>query len=200
MAGAVLALALSASPAFSQTPDAHADSTTLQATYTDVARNGMQEDVTGDWTDSKETNTVQESEMTRQMIQAEKARNAAENDKYGGAITIIAMSIVLAALIVLSILFLGFGKISTILQKRKKREAHGVSSDEALEHHQELDSGEVIAAISMALAEHMGQGHDMEDTILTIRRMRKAYSPWNSKIYNLRVTPEVHSQIPRIKK
>lgn len=72
MAGAVLALALSASPAFAQTPDAHADSTTLQATYTDVARNGMQEDVTGDWTDSKETNTVQESEMTRQMIQAEK--------------------------------------------------------------------------------------------------------------------------------
>ncbi len=30
----------------------------------------------------------------------------------------------------------------------------------------------------------------MEDTILTIRRMRKAYSPWNSKIYNLRAVPE----------
>ncbi len=124
------------------------------------------------------------------MIQAEKARNAAENDKYGGAITLIAMSIVLSALIILSLLFLIFGKISSSFQKHRKRQAHGVSVENAEEHHEELDSGEVIAAISMALAEHEGLGHDMEDTILTIRRMRKAYSPWNSKIYNLRAVPE----------
>ena len=129
---------------------------------------------------------VQESELTRKMIQAEKARNAAENDKYGGAITIIAMSIVLSALLILSILFLLFGKVSSSLQKHRKRLAHGVTPEEAEEHHEELDSGEVIAAISMALAEYSGHGHDMEDTILTIRRMRKAYSPWNSKIYNMR--------------
>ena len=44
----------------------------------------------------------------------------------------------------------------------------------------------------MALAEHFGDQHDMEDTIITIRRLKKAYSPWNSKIYNLRQTPELH--------
>lgn len=136
---------------------------------------------------------VQESELTRKMIQAEKAKNAAENDKYGGAITIIAMSIVLSALIILSVLFLIFGKISASIQKHRKRQAHGVSIDEAEDHHEELDSGEVIAAISMALAEHEGYGHDMEDTILTIKRMRKAYSPWNSKIYNMRVVRD-HSK------
>lgn len=133
---------------------------------------------------------VPESELTRKMLQAEKARNAAENDGYGLAITLIAMSIVLSALIILSILFLIFGKISASFQKQRKRRAHGVSSEDAEDHHDELDSGEVIAAISMALAEHEGLGHDMEDTILTIRRMRKAYSPWNSKIYNLRAMPE----------
>lgn len=137
-------------------------------------------------------NTVQQSELTRKMLQAEKARNAAENDEYGGAITIIAMSIVLSALIILSILFLVFGKISSAVQKSRKRKAHGVSDETAEDHHDELDSGEVIAAISMALAEYQGQGHDMEDTILTIRRMRKAYSPWNSKIYNMRHMPENH--------
>lgn len=157
--------------------------------YTEVAQQGQQTDVEGDWTPSGETNTVQESEMTRKMIQAEKARNAAENDKYGFAITIIAMCIVLVALIILSLLFLCFGKISSSFQKSRKRAAHGVDKNNSEEHHDELDSGEVIAAISMALAEHMGQGHDMEDTILTIRRMRKAYSPWNSKIYNMRVMP-----------
>ena len=166
-----------------------------EATYQDVSRQGKQENVEGEWVNSTEKNTVQESELTRKAIQAQKARNAEENDSFGGAITIIAMTIVIAALVVLSLLFLGFGKISAALQKRKKRAAHGVTGENVEGHHDELDSGEVIAAISMALAEHLGQGHDMEDTILTIRRMRKAYSPWNSKIYNMRVIPE-HAQMP----
>ena len=167
-------------------------------TYKTVSKEGEQCNVEGNWVNSGEVNTVQESELAKEMIQAEnnrkelqkkKAANAAENDAYGGAITIIAMCIVLSALVILSILFLVFGKISSSVQKDRKRKAHGVSDHNAEEHHDELDSGEVIAAISMALAEHMGQGHDMEDTILTIRRMRKAYSPWNSKIYNMRVMP-----------
>lgn len=161
-----------------------------QQTYVDVRQEGQQTDVEGDWVPSEEVNTVQESEMTRKAIQAEKARNAAENDRFGGAITIIAMGIVISALVILSILFLCFGKISEAFQKTRKRKAHGVEAHNAQEHHDESDTGEAIAAISMALAEHFGQGHDMEDTILTIRRMRKSYSPWNSKIYNLRVVPE----------
>lgn len=162
-----------------------------QQEYTEVSTQGQQAELEGDWTDSEEVNTVQASEMTRKALQAEKAKNAAENDRFGGAITIIAMCIVLSALIILSILFLCFGKISTAVMSSKKRKAHGVTAETSEEHHDELDSGEVIAAIGMALAEHFGQGHDMEDTILTIRRMRKAYSPWNSKIYNMRQNPEV---------
>ena len=172
------------------TPAAATAAASPQQEDTEVSAQGAQTEAVGDWTPSEEVNTIQESEVTRRMIQAEKARNAAENDKYGGAITLIAMSIVLSALIILSLLFLIFGKISSSFQKHRKRQAHGVSVENAEEHHEELDSGEVIAAISMALAEHEGLGHDMEDTILTIRRMRKAYSPWNSKIYNLRAVPE----------
>lgn len=142
---------------------------------------------------SQELSTMQKSEIARKQKQAEKAKNAAENDKHGFAITIIAMSIVLSALIILSILFLVFGKISEAVQKYNKRKAHGITADSKEELHDELDSGEVIAAISMALAEHEGYGHDMEDTILTIKRMRKAYSPWNSKIYNMRY-PQEHSK------
>lgn len=147
--------------------------------------------VEGDWIPSKETNDVEESVVARKMTQAEKAQNAAENDSWGGAITIIAMCIVVFALVVLSLLFLGFGKISQILLTKKKREAKPVSVDSPAESHEDLDSGEVIAAIAAALSEHFGGSHDMEDTILTIRRMKRAYSPWNSKIYNLRHTPEL---------
>lgn len=151
-----------------------------------------QTEVEGDWVNSSEVNTVEESAVARKMSQAEKVRNAEENDKYGGAITIIAMCIVIGALVVLSILFMCFGKISSSLMSRRKEEATGVARDPEVPHHDSLDSGEAIAAISAALAEHFGQGHDMEHTILTIRRLKRAYSPWNSKIYNLRQAPELH--------
>lgn len=167
-----------------------------EATVVDTQACG-QVDVEGDWVDSREVNTVEESPLARRMTQAEKADNAAKNDKYGGAITIVAMCIVLAALIVLSVLFLCFGKISSMLMSKKKIKAHGLSKEELEDHHVQVDSGETIAAIAAALAEHFKgeDSHDIEDTILTIRRMRRAYSPWNSKIYNLRELPELHRNV-----
>lgn len=186
-----------------------------------VATKTAQTEESGNWVPSEEVNTIQVSDLAEEMIQEEKeaseagmeasiaksekdrkakqklkAQAAAENDGHGFAITIIAMIIVVAALFILSVLFMMFGKVSTSLQKSRKLKAHGVSEHEKEDHHEELDSGEVIAAISMALAEHTGQGHDIEDTILTIRRMRKAYSPWNSKIYNMRLMPEHSKAVP----
>ena len=119
------------------------------------------------------------------LSQQEKAKQLSKNDPYGGALTILSMCIVVAALAVLSILFLCFGRISSALQKQRKQKAHGAMAVK------EEDSGEVIAAIAAALAEHYSGRHDMEDYILTIRSMKRSYSPWNSKIYNLRVLPQV---------
>lgn len=140
---------------------------------------------------SEEVSTVQESQLAHKMTQAEKNRNAKENDSWGGAITIIAMTIVIAALIVLSILFYFFGKISSRVLSKKKKIAKGLLADHDNVEDHEVDSGETIAAIAMALSEHFNQQHDMEDTILTIRKLKRTYSPWNSKIYNLREMPSV---------
>lgn len=126
-----------------------------------------------------------ESKVARRMTQAEKNQNAAENDGWGGAITIIAMCIVLSALIVLSILFMLFGKVSEAILTARKKRAKAAAAHSPHDDH-DLAPGEVIAAISLALSEYFAEGHDVEDTILTIQRMQKAYSPWNSKIYNLR--------------
>lgn len=141
-----------------------------------------------------EDEAIPESAVARKMTQAEKAHNAAVNDSWGGAITIIAMCIVISALFILSLLFLCFGKISErLLSKKKEMTNKSVTSDNG---RAEVDSGDVIAAIAAALSEHFGEGHDMEDTILTIRRMKRAYSPWNSKIYNLRHMPEIERNSP----
>lgn len=176
--------------AFAIMPSAEVDSVASGQVY-----------VASDAVPSTTVNAIEESQLTQEMekvetkrqgmTQQEKKRNAETNDKFGGGITIIAMCIVISALAILSILFLIFGKISATLLTKKKLQSKGLSAEEADDHHATPDSGEVIAAISMALAEHLdGKGHDLERTILTLRRMKRAYSPWNSKIYNIRHVPE----------
>ena len=54
----------------------------------------------------------------------------------------------------------------------------------------EVASGEVYAAIAMALAIHEDSVHDFEDTVLTMKKVEKRYSPWSSKVYNLRELPK----------
>lgn len=109
-----------------------------------------------------------------------------DSDNSGMGVTLMSMCIVLFALIVLSLMFLFFGKIFAKNQSKKKSEAKGETATADDDDH---DSGEVIAAIALALDEHFNSKHDLEDTVLTIRRMKRAYSPWNSKIYNMREVP-----------
>lgn len=114
-----------------------------------------------------------------------------DSDNSGMGVTLMSMCIVLCALIVLSLLFLFFGKLFAKNQSKKKSEAKG---EHAVADDEDHDSGEVIAAIAMALDEHFNSKHDMEDTVLTIRRMKRAYSPWNSKIYNMREVPALRKR------
>jgi glutaconyl-CoA/methylmalonyl-CoA decarboxylase subunit delta len=46
-------------------------------------------------------------------------------------------------------------------------------------------TGEESAAISAAIFLFINELHDEENTVLTIQKISKRYSPWNSKIYNV---------------
>lgn len=46
-------------------------------------------------------------------------------------------------------------------------------------------SGEVNAAISAAIHIYVSESHDQENTILTIDKVSRRYSPWSSKIYSV---------------
>lgn len=46
--------------------------------------------------------------------------------------------------------------------------------------------GETTAAISLALHLYFSEFHDEESGVLTIKKVSKTYSPWNSKIYAVR--------------
>ena len=46
-------------------------------------------------------------------------------------------------------------------------------------------SGEVNAAIAMALYQYFNELHDVESGVITIKRVSRNYSPWSSKLYNM---------------
>lgn len=113
----------------------------------------------------------------------------AEIDANGFGLTVTAMGIVFSALLLLSICFYIISKVGERRSKKRKIMAQGMDPDEIHpDDHPEGDSGEVIAAIAMALNDHLN-AHDIESTVLTINKVRKAYSPWSSHIYTLRQLP-----------
>lgn len=113
-----------------------------------------------------------------------------QHDPVGIGMAISAMSVVFLGLILLYICFKLIGKAAIKLHKRNAMIAHNITDkEEAKEKKLGEAPGEVIAAISMALHEAQGADHDVEETILTISRVKRSYSPWSSKIYTLRETP-----------
>lgn len=117
-----------------------------------------------------------------------KVDSFAEHDPHGFAMAVMAMCIVFTALLVLSICFYIISRIGVNVSRKRKAKALAGEEIESDDHHREQDSGEVIAAIAAALVEHL-DAHDRENTVLTINKVRRAYSPWSSKIYGLREIP-----------
>lgn len=112
-----------------------------------------------------------------------------EIDANGFGMTVTAMGIVFGALLMLSICFYIISRIGAARFRIRKMLSFGMNPAEVHpDEHPEGDSGEEIAAIIMALHEHLN-AHDQESAVLTINKVRKAYSPWNSHIYSMRQLP-----------
>lgn len=103
----------------------------------------------------------------------------------GVTITVVGMVVVFSALAIMSGTIYYIVVLSQLfLRKRKATAAKGAPS--TLKH---AISGEVIAAIAMALEQQIFQIHDEEDTVLTIKRISRPYSPWSSKLHGMTRPP-----------
>ncbi len=108
-----------------------------------------------------------------------------ENDPWGGVLTITAMLVVFSALIGLYLFFKLSGNIANRITTRKVAKSGTLSAVRSQTHL----SGEVLAAISAAIYEIKEDQHDIESTILTIRQVKRDYSPWSAKWKSLRKLP-----------
>ena len=89
----------------------------------------------------------------------------------------IGFSLVLLMLVLLIFVMKSFGKVFLI---------HKEKAPESKIHYND----ELAAAIITALKLYKSVIHDRESEMLTINRIARTYSPWNSKIHGLTSMPE----------
>lgn len=111
-----------------------------------------------------------------------------ENESFGIGSAFLTMIIVIAILIAMYLIFKLLSGLNTRdnrnkISKRKGVETSAAGSPESI-------SGEVNAAIVMTLYLYQHDLHDVENTVLTIKKVSRTYSPWSSKIYGLNRFPK----------
>lgn len=119
-----------------------------------------------------------------------KSEQMKQMDPFGLLMSVLAMSVVFFALILLYLAYKGLGNLS-IRNLQKKSDTHHQSTKISVAE----TSGEEYAAIATAVFLYANENeiHDVENTILTIDNIRRDYSPWSAKYQMFR-------QAPRIKK
>ena len=100
----------------------------------------------------------------------------------------------LSALIIVFVILVGLFLIYKLLSGLhsldiRNRIIRKKGIEKAAEISTEAISGEVNAAIVMTLYLYQNELHDIENTVLTIKKVSRTYSPWSSKIYGLRKNP-----------
>lgn len=99
-------------------------------------------------------------------------------------VAIVGFSIVLFSLTLLVFVFSRLPKLINFNLKKWRNRNKNISHDEIPEDHYIIE-GNVTAAISLAIHLYFNELHDEESNIVTIKKVRKAYSPWSSKIYSV---------------
>ncbi len=82
-------------------------------------------------------------------------------------------------------LFLFFTYLAKVLALFNKPKCKHKNPNDCKENHKDIVTGEIGAAISTALHLYFNEQHDKESGLLTVKKISKRYSPWNSKIYNV---------------
>lgn len=99
---------------------------------------------------------------------------------------LIGFVLVFVVLVLLIYIMKGMGWFFT--REHKAKVAASAATPHAHDH--AISDQELAAAIITALKLYKSALHDQESEMLTINRITRAYSPWNSKIHGLTQAPE----------
>ena len=106
------------------------------------------------------------------------------SDPIGVGLTVVAVCVVFFALVCICFIMKGYGAAIMKVQDRKSNKVAAKNHEEAPAKSKDV-SGEVYAAIAAAIYAYDQDMHDEEDTIITIQKVERAWTPWNAKFYNM---------------
>ncbi|WP_167608471.1 OadG family protein [Maribellus sediminis] len=109
----------------------------------------------------------------------------ANSVEFGITVALVGFTIVFFALTILVIVFLRLPKLINRLFHKDKIKTRKSKKQEVVTEDDFVVEGNVTAAISLALHLYFNELHDEESNVVTIKKVRKAYSPWSSKIYSV---------------
>ncbi len=116
------------------------------------------------------------------------------HDPYGFIMAMLGMGIVFTILILIYLVFSNTPKLFTqsfrqslknVFKKKRIEEVQAAGLAPEPEPEPDL-TGEINAAIAAAVHLYRSELHDFEDTVITMKKVSRIYSPWSSKIYGLR--------------
>jgi len=105
------------------------------------------------------------------------------NESYSIGTAFMTLTVVIAILVAMYLIFKLLSGLYTRDNRNKISKQKGIVASAA--GSEESISGEVNAAIVMALYYYQHDLHDVEKTVLTIKKVSRTYSPWSSKIYGM---------------
>lgn len=125
--------------------------------------------------------------LTHHYRVAKQAEKIKHSDPVGIGLTAVAVSVVFLALVCIALIISGSGKLIVNAEERKKNK--GAAQKKAITPVSEGSSAsseqEVIAAIAAAIHLYNDELHDEEDTVITIQKVEREWTPWNAKYYNM---------------
>ena len=96
-------------------------------------------------------------------------------------IALVGYVIVFAALVILYFVFSNIPKLLNLhIKIRRKKE-----DKDYIDEYPEFITGQENAAIAVAIYLYFTQLHDEESTKMTIKKIKKDYSPWSSRVHSI---------------
>ena len=115
---------------------------------------------------------------------AKQAEKIKMSDPIGYGLTAVAVAVVFLALICIALILQGSGKLFMGMDEKEKKDKK-VSRVKPVSEGSSAANNELYAAIAAAVHLYNDELHDEEDTVITIQKVEREWTPWNAKYYNM---------------
>lgn len=117
---------------------------------------------------------------------AKQAEKIKHSDPVGIGLSATAVAVVFLALVCIFLLISGDGKLIMSIEERRKKKANQ-PKERAIKPVSNGSSSEdeILAAIGTAIFLYNDELHDEEETVITIQKAEREWTPWNAKYYNM---------------